>query len=66
MVRLARTPCLRNTASAVGEVKQQTLSDQMNTQERADYALVRNVFSVMETIEFYIYFNRDTVVLPKP
>ena len=48
VVRISNTVRARS-ATAVGEAKIQTPSDRLNTQERADYALVSDFLKYFET-----------------
>merc|ERR1712241_296188 len=61
VARLAVSANRVNPASAVGEVKEQTISDQLNTKERADYARATSRLRVLTLYKAYI-MSLDSVI----
>ena len=61
VARISNTVRARS-ATAVGEAKIQTPSDRLNTQERADYALVSD-FIIQKSLEILIFVARFIVCL---
>merc|ERR1711970_243138 len=64
LARLATTQC-RTSASAIGAVKTQTLSDKLNTQERATFARATSRLRVLTLYKAFLLSLDQVIMLNK-